>query len=126
MKTKIITNILLLLTLTLSFTMYGYDSWDSDKVYSTAGTLVEHNGKVWKNSWWTRNESPDLSGQWGVWKFVENTVVEPTPPAEPIANNDTAISTVDTSVVIDVLADDTGDSLKIKSVGFSCKRNYCD
>jgi chitinase len=66
-----------------AFAMYGYDAWDSGKTYSTTGTLVEHGGKVWKNSWWTKGENPELSGQWGVWKVVENTVTDPDPVIDP-------------------------------------------
>ena len=178
-----------------AFTMFGYDAWNSGKTYSTAGTLVEHGGKVWKNSWWTKGENPELSGQWGVWKVVENTVTDPDPvvdptpdpdpvidpapepapvttgtwdqstvynggdtvayngktykagwwtqgespelsgqwgvwkvvenivtdptlPEEPVINNDTALTTADTSVMIDALANDTGNSLIILSVTY--------
>ncbi|CAL9386588.1 Chitodextrinase [Streptomyces sp. enrichment culture] len=34
----------------------------------TAGTVVSHKGRNWKAQWWTQNEEPGTTGQWGVWK----------------------------------------------------------
>ncbi|WUA61527.1 carbohydrate-binding protein [Streptomyces sp. NBC_00224] len=27
-----------------------------------------HNGRMWKAKWWTRNEEPGTTGQWGGWQ----------------------------------------------------------
>ncbi|MFD5327273.1 chitinase C-terminal domain-containing protein [Streptomyces sp. NPDC127092] len=34
----------------------------------TAGSLVSHKGRTWKAQWWTQNEEPGTTGEWGVWK----------------------------------------------------------
>ncbi|WP_371614897.1 chitinase C-terminal domain-containing protein [Streptomyces sp. NBC_00454] len=34
----------------------------------TGGTLVSHKGHNWKAQWWTQNEEPGTTGDWGVWK----------------------------------------------------------
>ncbi|GAA2134908.1 chitinase [Kitasatospora kazusensis] len=41
-------------------------AWDSTKVY-TAGNTVSYAGHRWHAKWWTLNENPSASGQWGVW-----------------------------------------------------------
>jgi len=32
------------------------------------GDIVSHNGKNWLAGWWTQNEEPGTTGDWGVWK----------------------------------------------------------
>ncbi|MEU8434226.1 glycosyl hydrolase family 18 protein [Streptomyces sp. NPDC029216] len=34
----------------------------------TAGSEVSYNGRKWKAQWWTQNEVPGTTGEWGVWK----------------------------------------------------------
>ncbi|MFD9305910.1 chitinase C-terminal domain-containing protein [Streptomyces sp. NPDC060048] len=36
-------------------------------VYNS-GSLVSHKGHHWKAQWWTQNEEPGSTGEWGVWK----------------------------------------------------------
>ncbi|MEU3604306.1 glycosyl hydrolase family 18 protein [Streptomyces sp. NPDC035033] len=33
-----------------------------------AGNEVSHNGRKWKAKWWTQNEAPGTTGEWGVWQ----------------------------------------------------------
>nr|WP_018556330.1 glycosyl hydrolase family 18 protein [Streptomyces sp. SID4913] len=33
-----------------------------------AGDEVSHNGRTYKAQWWTQNETPGSTGDWGVWK----------------------------------------------------------
>ncbi|GAA3397797.1 chitinase C-terminal domain-containing protein [Streptomyces roseoviridis] len=33
-----------------------------------AGNLVSHKGRTWKAQWWTQNEEPGTTGEWGVWR----------------------------------------------------------
>ncbi|MGW6569798.1 chitinase C-terminal domain-containing protein [Streptomyces sp. NPDC054975] len=33
-----------------------------------AGNEVSHKGRKWKAQWWTQNEEPGTTGEWGVWK----------------------------------------------------------
>ncbi|MGW2397427.1 chitinase [Kitasatospora sp. NPDC001664] len=42
-------------------------SWSATTTYAAAGTKVSWKGHYWTNKWWTLNEDPTLSGQWGVW-----------------------------------------------------------
>ncbi|MBT2457223.1 glycosyl hydrolase family 18 protein [Streptomyces sp. ISL-86] len=34
----------------------------------TGGNEVSHKGHKWKAQWWTQNEEPGTTGEWGVWK----------------------------------------------------------
>lgn len=43
------------------------NGWDAKKVY-IGGDIVSHNGKNWLAGWWTQNEEPGTTGDWGVWK----------------------------------------------------------
>ncbi|KOO09949.1 hypothetical protein AKJ18_36760, partial [Vibrio xuii] len=45
------------------------DLWEAGTGY-TGGDQVSWAGKVWEAKWWTRNDDPTKSGQWGVWKEV--------------------------------------------------------
>ena len=40
--------------------------WNPSNIY-TASDKVSHNGKKWQAKWWTRNNEPGTTGQWGVW-----------------------------------------------------------
>ncbi|RAJ42740.1 chitinase [Kitasatospora sp. SolWspMP-SS2h] len=48
-------------------TCSGAPSWSASAVYATAGTKVSWKGHYYTNKWWTTNEDPSLSGQWGAW-----------------------------------------------------------
>ncbi|MFC0844617.1 chitinase [Streptomyces noboritoensis] len=41
-------------------------AWSSAAIY-TSGNEVSHKGHKWKAKWWTRNEEPGTTGEWGVW-----------------------------------------------------------
>jgi chitinase len=41
--------------------------WTSGAVY-VGGNEVAHNGHKWKAKWWTTNEEPGTTGEWGVWQ----------------------------------------------------------
>lgn len=41
--------------------------WNAKVVYNT-GDRVVHNGKIWEAGWYTQNEEPGTTGQWGVWQ----------------------------------------------------------
>ncbi|QZA77125.1 M60 family metallopeptidase [Deefgea tanakiae] len=53
--------------------------WSSSKTYETAGTVVSYQGQLYSNKWWTINDNPSLSGQWGVWVKVSGAVNTPIP-----------------------------------------------
>ena len=42
-------------------------SWDKAAVY-VGGNTVSWKGHNWKAKWWTTNEEPGTTGQWGVWQ----------------------------------------------------------
>ncbi|MFD7921123.1 chitinase [Streptomyces sp. NPDC059740] len=42
-------------------------AWQATAVY-TAGNLVSYNGHTWKAKWWTQNETPGSTGEWGAWE----------------------------------------------------------
>ncbi|GLZ76163.1 hypothetical protein Afil01_09700 [Actinorhabdospora filicis] len=41
-------------------------AWSPAATY-TGGNVVSHKGRNWKAKWWTQNEEPGTTGQWGVW-----------------------------------------------------------
>ncbi|WP_328885209.1 carbohydrate-binding protein [Streptomyces sp. NBC_00316] len=42
-------------------------AWSSGAVY-TAGNTVSYGGHTWQAKWWTQNETPGTTGEWGVWQ----------------------------------------------------------
>ncbi|MEV0094954.1 chitinase [Streptomyces sp. NPDC050738] len=42
-------------------------AWSSSAVY-TQGNTVSYGGHTWKAKWWTQNEAPGTTGEWGVWQ----------------------------------------------------------
>jgi endoglucanase len=45
--------------------------WNSATVYSVSGTEVVFNGNIYKNNWYSQNQSPATNaGQWLVWTLV--------------------------------------------------------
>jgi chitinase len=40
--------------------------WTASAIY-TGGNEVAHKGHKWKAKWWTTNEEPGTTGEWGVW-----------------------------------------------------------
>jgi chitinase len=41
--------------------------WSASAIY-TGGNEVSHDGHLWKAKWWTTNEEPGTTGEWGVWQ----------------------------------------------------------
>ncbi|MGI5486795.1 chitinase C-terminal domain-containing protein [Microtetraspora malaysiensis] len=41
-------------------------AWAAGTVY-TGGQQVSHKGHNWQAKWWTQNEEPGTTGDWGVW-----------------------------------------------------------
>jgi chitodextrinase len=44
----------------------GHPLWNSLSIYNT-GNRVQHQGIIYRAQWWTQNNNPSTSGQWGVW-----------------------------------------------------------
>ncbi|MBV7297592.1 glycosyl hydrolase family 18 protein [Enterovibrio paralichthyis] len=45
------------------------NAWKEGQVY-TGGNVVTHKGTEYEAKWWTTNEEPGTTGQWGVWKTL--------------------------------------------------------
>ncbi|WP_148716953.1 chitinase [Chitinolyticbacter meiyuanensis] len=64
-----------------------YATWSSTAVY-TGGQRVTYNGVNYEARWWSQNNTPNPTDEWGVWKNLGNcgsgTPATPTPkPATP-------------------------------------------
>lgn len=58
-------------------------AWNSSSVY-TGGMTASHNGHNWQAKWWTQNETPGTTGEWGVWADQGACGSGPTtPPTTP-------------------------------------------
>ncbi len=44
--------------------------WSANEIYAAPGKRVAYLGNIFENKWWTQNDQPDLTNQWGVWKFI--------------------------------------------------------
>lgn len=42
-------------------------AWNSSTAY-TAGQQVTYQGHTWKAKWWSQNEAPGSTGEWGAWQ----------------------------------------------------------
>ncbi len=54
--------------------------WDSQIVYYQ-GDIVSHNGKNWIAGWYSINEEPGSTGQWGVWQEYSGDVIPSAVPS---------------------------------------------
>ncbi|MBT2979566.1 carbohydrate-binding protein, partial [Vibrio anguillarum] len=43
------------------------NAWNATKIY-TSGDVVMHKQQTWTAQWWTKNEEPGTTGEWGVWR----------------------------------------------------------
>ncbi|WP_246861924.1 glycosyl hydrolase family 18 protein [Nocardioides sp. SYSU D00065] len=59
-------------------------AWSASAVY-TSGAQVTHAGHTWRAKWWTQNETPGTTGEWGVWADLGACGTGPTdpPPTDP-------------------------------------------
>ncbi|UTW68177.1 T9SS type A sorting domain-containing protein [bacterium SCSIO 12643] len=62
----------------------GYEVWDTNAVYATAGTKVFYNGKIYENKWWVTNEAPDALV---AWMYVEDCNPTTSAHLEPNSGN---------------------------------------
>src|SRR5690606_23813308 len=42
-------------------------AWNASTAYG-GGSVVSHEGRVWRAQWWTQGEEPGTTGEWGVWR----------------------------------------------------------
>lgn len=62
-------------------------TWSASAVYNN-GNIVSWNYRQWRAKWWTTNEEPGTTGQWGVWEDLGLCSGNPTAthtPAGPTA-----------------------------------------
>ncbi|PJE79408.1 Chitinase A [invertebrate metagenome] len=67
------------------------NQWSRNTVYNTGGSIVTHNGKQYKNKWWTQGEEP---GQSNVWELIESLApgeISNWTPSKAYPNADTII-----------------------------------
>jgi chitodextrinase len=79
----------------LSVKAAAIPTWERGVIY-LGGDQVNWNNKVWEAKWWTTNEEPGTTGQWGVWKEVENPVILPSVEisANPVSVKEGATATL--------------------------------
>ena len=117
MKTKL-TSLITAIIFIATISVYAYDTWDPAETYATAGTIVQYDGKLWKNYWWTKGDNPTgyYSNQWHVWR----PEVQPQENQAPSAVDDSAVTTENKSVIISPLSNDIdpdNDVITLASVG---------
>lgn len=59
---------------TLTFTTLAdneseYPVWDPEKIYA-AGDRVVYEGIIYEAKYWTQNNNPSESGEWGPWRQI--------------------------------------------------------
>ncbi|PRY54906.1 glycosyl hydrolase family 18 protein [Glycomyces artemisiae] len=66
------------------------EPWAASEVY-VGGDLVSHEGYNYKAKWWTTNEEPGTTGEWGVWQTLEacGGGTDPTTSANPTSQEPT-------------------------------------
>jgi chitinase len=75
-------------------------AWSSTAIY-TLGMTVSYNSHEWKAQWWTQNEIPGTTGDWGVWRDQgacggvqpTSTPIPPTKTNTPVGPTNTPVPT---------------------------------
>ena len=62
--------------------------WSASKIYNT-GDVVSYQGKYWEVQWYTQNDIPGTTGEWGVWQPYTGVVTPATPAPTPVASSST-------------------------------------
>ncbi|MGL4826899.1 MAG: immunoglobulin-like domain-containing protein [Vibrionaceae bacterium] len=58
---------------------------------------VSHNGKLWQAQWWTQNEEPGTSGDWGVWRNIGDSDCGGTTPPSGEVSSDFTVTGINNS-----------------------------
>lgn len=75
------------------------NSWEAKSVY-VGGDLVSHNGKTWRAEWWTQNEEPGSTGDWGVWRAQGDSDCGGVTPPPVTGSSDFTISAMGSDYTI--------------------------
>ncbi|EOX3980904.1 glycosyl hydrolase family 18 protein [Vibrio alginolyticus] len=79
------------------------ETWQSSKVYN-GGDQVQHEGNAYKARYWTQNNNPAQSGEWGEWETLG--VCDGTGPVEPPQNEVPTVTLTSPSASASVTAGD--------------------
>ncbi|WP_423840554.1 glycosyl hydrolase family 18 protein [Vibrio mytili] len=79
------------------------ETWDSSKVY-TGGAQVEHEGNAYKARYWTQNNNPSQSVQWGEWENLG--ACDSTDPVIPPQNEAPTVTLTSPSASATIAAGD--------------------
>ncbi|MCQ9058564.1 chitinase C-terminal domain-containing protein [Vibrio alginolyticus] len=106
-------NVFILSTLTASclmaFNSYAavdcapLETWQSSKVYN-GGDQVQHEGNAYKARYWTQNNNPAQSGEWGEWETLG--ACDGTGPVDPPQNEVPTVTLTSPSASASVTAGD--------------------
>lgn len=79
------------------------ETWQSSKVYN-GGDQVQHEGNAYKARYWTQNNNPAQSGEWGEWETLG--ACDGTGPVEPSQNEVPTVTLTSPSASASVTAGD--------------------
>ncbi|MCR9921671.1 glycosyl hydrolase family 18 protein [Vibrio alginolyticus] len=79
------------------------ETWQSSKVYN-GGDQVQHEGNAYKARYWTQNNNPAQSGEWGEWETLG--ACDGTGPVEPPLNEVPTVTLTSPSASASVTAGD--------------------
>ncbi|EHK9547332.1 TPA: chitinase C-terminal domain-containing protein [Vibrio alginolyticus] len=79
------------------------ETWQSSKVYN-GGDQVQHEGNAYKARYWTQNNNPAQSGEWGEWETLG--ACDGTGPVDPPQNEVPTITLTSPSASASVTAGD--------------------
>ncbi|HCZ9263839.1 TPA: chitinase C-terminal domain-containing protein [Vibrio alginolyticus] len=79
------------------------ETWQSSKVYN-GGDQVQHEGNAYKARYWTQNNNPAQSGEWGEWETLG--ACDDTGPVDPPQNEVPTVTLTSPSASASVTAGD--------------------
>ncbi|EOX4942534.1 glycosyl hydrolase family 18 protein [Vibrio alginolyticus] len=79
------------------------ETWESSKVYN-GGDQVQHEGNAYKARYWTQNNNPAQSGEWGEWETLG--ACDGTGPVDPPQNEVPTVTLTSPSASASVTAGD--------------------
>lgn len=95
------------------------EPWSPYAIY-TKGDEVSHNGYNWRAKWWTQNDEPGTTGEWGVWEDLGpcDSEAELYPVIEIISEN-LVYSEGDTITVEAVIGENSSQIDRVEFYNFS-------
>lgn len=62
-----------------------YPVWEATTIYNN-GEIVTHEGEYWEAQWWTQNQEPGTTGQWGPWIEISGSEPVNPEPVDPVTS----------------------------------------